>query len=60
MKRLKYAVILLLGLNMVIMASCTKDPSNGGNNNGGNGGNNGSGTYNGHAYVDLGLPSGLL
>ena len=25
-----------------------------------NGGNNASGTYNGHAYVDLGLPSGTL
>ncbi len=52
MKSLKYAVILLLGLSMVIMASCTKDP-----NNGGNGGGN---TYNGHEYVDLGLPSGTL
>ena len=49
MKRLKYAVILLLGLSMTFMASCTKDPNNGGNGGG-----------NGHAYVDLGLPSGTL
>lgn len=45
MKRLKYAVILLLGLSMAIMASCTKDP-----NNGGNGGNNGGG---GNTYAEL-------
>lgn len=57
MKRLKYAVILLLGLSIVIMASCTKDPDNGGNGGGNNGGGN---TYNGHEYVDLGLPSGTL
>ena len=46
---------------MAMMASCTKDPDNGGGNNGGNngGGNNGN-TYNGHEYVDLGLPSGTL
>ena len=56
MKRLTHAVMLLLGLSMVIMASCTKDPDNGGNNGGGNNGN----TYNGHEYVDLGLPSGTL
>ena len=54
MKVLKYAVILLLGLSMTFMVSCTKDP-----NNGGNGGNNGGGSNN-HAYVDLGLPSGTL
>lgn len=58
MKRLKYAVILLLGLSMASMTSCTKDPDNGGNGGGNNGG--GNGTYNGHAYVDLGLPSGTL
>ena len=56
MKRLKYAVILLLGLSMAMMTSCTKDPDNGGNNGGGNNGN----SYNGHEYVDLGLPSGTL
>lgn len=57
MKRLKYAVILLLGLSMAMMTSCTKDPDNGGNGGGNNGGGN---TYNGHEYVDLGLPSGTL
>ncbi len=59
MKRLKHAVILLLGLSMSFMASCTKDSDNGGNGNGNGGGNNGN-TYNGHEYVDLGLPSGTL
>ena len=44
MKRLMNAVILMLGLSMVIMASCTKDPNNnGGNNGGGNGSGNVSG-----------------
>lgn len=57
MKRLKYAVILLLGLSIASMTSCTKDPDNGGNGGGNNGGGN---TYNGHEYVDLGLPSGTL
>ena len=52
MKKMKYAVTLLLGLSMLIMASCTKEPKN-------EGGNNGN-TYNGHEYVDLGLPSGTL
>ena len=64
MNKLKYAVILLLGLSMTFMTSCTKDPNNGGNGGGNGGGNNsgggGNGTYNGHAYVDLGLPSGTL
>ena len=60
MKRIMNAVILLLGLSMVIMVSCTKpdDP-----NNGENGGNNNDENVNiigGHAYIDLGLPSGLL
>lgn len=51
--------MLLLGLSMVIMASCTKpdDPNNGGNGGGSNGGGHYSGNY---AYVDLGLPSGTL
>ena len=54
------AAIMLVAA--VVCSACTKDPENGGNNggNGGNGGNNGGGTYNGHEYVDLGLPSGLL
>ena len=59
MKRLTNAVILLLGLSMAIMTSCTKDPDNGGNSGNNGGGNNGN-TYNGHEYVDLGLPSGTL
>ena len=45
MNKLKYAVILLLGLSMA--ASCTKDPNNGGN--GGGGVNNGGGNN----YSDL-------
>ena len=48
---------------MVFAAGCTKDPNNGGGNNGGNGSGNGGGSggnVNGHACVDLGLPSGLL
>ena len=43
---------------MIFAVGCKKDdveePGGGGNSGGGNG------TYNGHAYVDLGLPSGLL
>lgn len=54
MKTLTAIVIITA---VFIASGCTKtdDP-----NNGGNGGNSGSGTYNGHAYVDLGLPSGTL
>ena len=59
MKRLMNAVILLFGLSMAMMTSCTKDPDNGGNGGNNGGGNNGN-TYNGHEYVDLGLPSGTL
>ena len=59
MNRLKFAVILLLGLSMAMMASCTKDSDNSGNGNSNGGGNNGN-IYNGHEYVDLGLPSGTL
>lgn len=61
MKRLKYAVILLLGLSMAMMTSCAKDPNNDGNGGNNGGGNNGGGHYNGnYEYVDLGLPSGTL
>lgn len=44
------------------LASCTKNTNDGGGNGGNNGGgnNSGNGTYNGHEYVDLGLPSGTL
>ena len=48
--------LTILSIVMVATMGCNKtdDPNNGGG--GGNGGN----TYNGHAYVDLGLPSGTL
>jgi uncharacterized protein (TIGR02145 family) len=64
------AMLLAVG-----MTSCTKDPDlptgyfgnyNGGGSGGGNSGGGSSsgttvsGTYNGHDYVDLGLPSGTL
>lgn len=49
---------------VVVIFGCTKDPNNGGNNNGsnegGSGGSNNGNNLNGHAYVDLGLPSGTL
>lgn len=53
-KRIKVVAALMLMMAMVCIAGCTKpdEPNNGGNNNGG--------TINGHAYVDLGLPSGTL
>ena len=40
---------------IVVIAGCKPedDPNNGG-------GNNGGGNYNGHSYVDMGLPSGTL
>lgn len=52
----------LTALAVVFACGCTKpDDSNNGGNGGNNGGsNNSGGTYNGHAYVDLGLPSGTL
>ncbi len=58
-------MVLLTALAVVFACGCTKtdDPNNGGgsgNNGGGNGGGNNGNTYNGHAYVDLGLPSGTL
>ena len=54
MKRFTKAIVaLMLTLTALFAAGCTKpeDP---------NGGNNVSGTYNGHTFVDLGLPSGTL
>ena len=45
-------------MTAVIMPACSSEDepnNNGGNNNGG-----GNGSYNGHDYVDLGLPSGTL
>lgn len=63
----KITIVVLTAISVVIASGCTKpdDPNNGGgggNSGGGNGGGNsgGNGTYNGHAYVDLGLPSGTL
>lgn len=60
-QKFKTFSLLFCALAMTAMCACTKDnnnPNNGGGNGGGNGGNNN--TYNGHAYVDLGLPSGTL
>lgn len=54
----KVLATLMLMAAMLFTVECKKDkvegPGGGGNNGGGNG------TYNGYAYVDLGLPSGLL
>ena len=54
-------VALMLAVTAMLVVGCTKpdEPGNGGNG-GNNGGNGGGGTYNGHEYVDLGLPSGTL
>ena len=52
MKRFtKLLAVIMLMTAMLFIVSCKKD------NVGGNGGGNGGNT---HAYVDLGLPSGLL
>ena len=54
----KVFATLMLMAAMLFTVGCKKDKveeSGGGGNNGG-----GNGTYNGYAYVDLGLPSGLL
>ena len=52
MKKVTKAVAaIMLTMAVVCAAGCKKDPDNGGNN---------SGIYNGHKYVDLGLPSGTL
>ena len=61
----KYFVRAYATLNSVVMYGEEMDfttLSDGGGNGGGgdNGGGNGGGTYNGHEYVDLGLPSGTL
>ena len=47
----KAVAALMLTMAVVCAAGCKKDPNNGGNNNG---------SFNGHEYVDLGLPSGTL
>ena len=55
-KVMKAIAAVMLMAAVVFTAGCTKpdEPNNGGGNNGGNG------TYNGHDYIDLGLPSGTL
>lgn len=55
-KNRKTAAVLFTALALVFACGCTKPDEP---NNGGGGGNNGN-TYNGHEYVDLGLPSGTL
>ena len=56
---MKSIAAIMLTVAMMFVAGCKPedDPNNGGGNNGGN---NGGGTFNGHACVDLGLPSGTL
>lgn len=56
MKTVMKAVAVLMLMTVVV--GCTKldEPNNGGNN----GDDYNDGTINGHAYVDLGLPSGTL
>lgn len=58
---MKALAALMLTVTAMLAVGCTKpdEPGNGGNG-GNNGGNDGGGTYNGHEYVDLGLPSGTL
>lgn len=57
----KAIAAIMLTMAVVCAVGCKKNdnPNNGGNG-GGNNGNNSNGTYNGHEYVDLGLPSGTL
>ncbi|MBR4562397.1 MAG: hypothetical protein IKO23_10835 [Bacteroidales bacterium] len=58
-KLMKALAAIMLTVAVVFAYGCQKDPENGGgNNNGGSG--DGGGNANGHAYVDLGLPSGTL
>lgn len=54
-KSMKAIAAIMLTAAMILVAGCKPEdePNNGG-------GNNGGGTYHGHAYVDLGLPSGTL
>ena len=59
-KTMKAVAALMLMMTVVFAAGCKKNdgPNNGGDNNEVN--LNGTGTYSGHDYVDLGLPSGTL
>ena len=52
MKEVMKAVAALMLMTAVVGCAKPDEPNNGGNNN--------DGTINGHAYVDLGLPSGTL
>jgi uncharacterized protein (TIGR02145 family) len=59
----KAIAAIMLMTAMCFASGCTKPdaPNNGGNDgNNGGGGSGVTGTYNGHEYVDLGLPSGTL
>ena len=52
MKKVTKAIAaLMLAVTAMLAVGCTKSDEPG---------NGGGGTYNGHEYVDLGLPSGLL
>ena len=55
---MKATAAIMLAVTAMLTVGCTKpdEPDNGGNNNAGNG----DGSINGHDYVDLGLPSGIL
>ena len=55
MNSMKLIATITLTVAMMFVAGCT--PEDGPNNEGGDIGGN---TYNGHEYVDLGLPSGTL
>ena len=61
MKKTVMALTAIM-LMMVVAVSCTKpdEPNNGGNNGQNDSIVDHSGTFNGHDYVDLGLPSGTL
>ena len=50
--------IMMAAVVSLSVSSCKKDSNNSGGNSGGS--NGGNGTYSGHSYVDLGLPSGTL
>ena len=58
---MKKLVLFALALAAIcIMPACEKDPNGGNNNEGNDSIVDHSGSFNGHNYVDLGLPSGTL
>ena len=61
-KFMKSIAALMVLVMAMLVVGCTKPegPDNNGNGGDNGGGNNGGGIYNGYAYVNLGLPSGLL